>query len=82
MNWLHSITLAYLQERTLETLAKKHDVSVEDLKKQLDMGVEVEKEHTDDEEKARSIAMDHLEEVPNYYSKLKKYVESNKKETK
>jgi hypothetical protein len=53
-------------------LAKKHDVSVEDLKKQIDMGVEVEKEHTDDEEKARSIAMDHLEEVPNYYSKLKK----------
>jgi hypothetical protein len=82
MNWLHSITLAYLQERTLETLAKKHNVSVGDLKKQLEMGVEVEKEHTDDEDKARSIAMDHLEEVPNYYSKLKKYVEPKKKESK
>ena len=44
------------------------------------MGIEVEKEHTSDEDKARKIALDHLEEVPEYYSKLKKYVEPKKVE--
>jgi hypothetical protein len=35
-------------------------------------GVFVELEHTDDPQKAREIAMDHLTEDPNYYIKLKK----------
>lgn len=39
---------------------------------QLAMGVEVEKEHTDDPEIAKKIAMDHLAEDPQYYTKLKK----------
>lgn len=38
---------------------------------QLKMGIEVEKEHTDDPEKAKEIAIDHLTEDPKYYSKLK-----------
>ena len=37
---------------------------------ELQMGIDVEKEHTQDEELARKIAMDHLAEDPNYYSKL------------
>lgn len=42
------------------------------LKKQLEIGINVEMEHTNDKEKAKEIAMDHLSEEPNYYSKLKK----------
>lgn len=38
---------------------------------QLAMGVEVEKEHTPDEETARRIALDHLAELPDYYTRLK-----------
>lgn len=36
------------------------------------MGIEVEKEHTDDEEIAKRIALDHLKEFPDYYTRLKK----------
>jgi hypothetical protein len=39
---------------------------------QLRMGTEIEMEHTDDTEEARKIAMDHLDEMPDYYTKLKK----------
>lgn len=42
------------------------------LKSELKKGLEVEKEHTDNEEIAREIAMDHLAEDPHYYTKLKK----------
>jgi len=36
-------------------------------KEQLDKGKEVEMEHTDDPEMAKEIAMDHLDEHPDYY---------------
>lgn len=40
--------------------------------KALAKGTRVELEHTDDENVAREIAMDHLTEDPNYYDKLEK----------
>ena len=40
--------------------------------KELKMGIEVEMEHTDDRKLAREIAMDHLMEIPDYYTRLKK----------
>ena len=66
--------------KTLIQIAKKHDAKgyyhivnmVQSLKKQLDMGVEIEMEHTDNEDEAMEIAMDHLWENPSYYTKLKK----------
>lgn len=66
--------------KTLIHLAKKHDAKgyyhiqdmIKSLKKQLEMGMKVEMEHTDSEEKAKEIAMDHLWEDPSYYTKLKK----------
>lgn len=70
--WLQSLTELYLVEKSLEALAKKHDVSVDDLKKQLEIGIKVEHEHTEDDDKARRIALDHLDEKPDYYTKLKK----------
>ncbi len=66
--------------KSLVQIAKKHDAKgyyhiqdmVKSLKKQLEMGMKVEMEHTDSEEKAKEIAMDHLWEDPSYYTKLKK----------
>jgi len=39
--------------------------------KELEMGIEVEKEHTKYPELARFIALTHLKELPDYYTKLK-----------
>lgn len=57
-------------EMTLKMIAKKHKVSVNHLIDEFSMGIDVEKEHTDDLKKAMEIAMDHLTEDPNYYTKL------------
>lgn len=46
---------------------------------QLEMGKETEKEHTSDKGVAKEIAMDHLTEDPEYYSKLKE-VEGDEQE--
>jgi hypothetical protein len=58
--------------QTIESLATKHNVSLEELQSELNAGLEVEREHTQDEEAAKTIAMDHLFEDPKYYTKLKK----------
>jgi hypothetical protein len=55
---------------TLKDIAQKHKVSIDHIKKQLIKGIKVEKDHTNDESKAREIAMDHLTELPDYYDKL------------
>lgn len=70
---------------SLVKLAKKHGAKnihqiehiAKHIKKQLQKGIKVELEHTDDKEMAKEIAMDHLWEDPNYYSKL----ENMEKET-
>lgn len=51
-------------------LAKMHNVGLEDIEKEVAKGVEVEMEHTNDENIAHEIAMDHVFEDPKYYSKL------------
>jgi hypothetical protein len=63
-----------LNKKTLspEHIAKKHKVHIDHINKQLDMGIEVEKEHTSSVKAAREIALDHLSELPDYYSRLKK----------
>jgi hypothetical protein len=55
-----------------EELAKKHGVSVEEIKKQLKIGTKVEFEHTTSKSSARITALQHLDEKPDYYTKLKK----------
>lgn len=65
-------------KKTLNDIAKKHsnkdnfDSILSLIKKQLSIGMKVEMEHTNDKNKAREIAMDHLYEDPKYYTKLKK----------
>jgi hypothetical protein len=63
--------------KTPEDLAKKHQVSIDHIKTQLDMGSKVEIEHTKDHSAALKIAMDHVFEDPNYYTKLKKMESEN-----
>jgi hypothetical protein len=55
-----------------EELAKKHGISVEEIKKQLEIGTKVEFEHTTSKSSARITALQHLDEKPDYYTKLKK----------
>jgi hypothetical protein len=40
--------------------------------KQLKMGMRIETEHTSDLDEAKSIAKDHLMEIPDYYTRLSK----------
>jgi hypothetical protein len=56
-----------------ESLEKK-------LKKELSIGIKVEMEHTNDKAKAREIAMDHLYELPDYYTRLEKMEKEGEEE--
>jgi hypothetical protein len=57
---------------SLEDISKKFDFDIDKLKKELESGTKVEMEHTDDKSKAKEIAMDHLAEMPDYYTRLEK----------
>lgn len=50
------------------------------LKLQLNKGIKIEMEHTNDKKVAQEIAMDHLFENPNYYTKLEKIEKGEFKE--
>ena len=58
--------------KTVEQIAKKHRLDVSFIQKQLDMGEPIEHEHTKDHELAMDIALQHLDEIPDYYTRLKK----------
>lgn len=65
---------------SLKDIAEKHGVSVIELNSELNKGIKVEIEHVNDEELAKEIAMDHLVEMPNYYTKLEKMEKQTIKE--
>ncbi len=65
--------------KTVEQIAKKHRLDVSFIQKQLDMGEPIEHEHTKDHELARDIALQHLDEIPDYYTRLKKMEADAKK---
>jgi hypothetical protein len=83
MNESNKLEGGLADNKSLIQIAKKHnaknyyqiDDMVKSLKKQLEMGMKVETEHTDDKDKAKEIAFDHLWEDPKYYSKLSKIEE-------
>ena len=64
---------------SVENIANKFNVSVEKVKAQIKKGVEIEKEHTNDKEKATEIAMDHVSEFPDYYDRIEKMEKDAKK---
>jgi hypothetical protein len=55
---------------TAQQILDKHNLSVEDFIAQLRLGVKVELEHTKDAKTAYEIALDHLNERPDYYTVL------------
>jgi hypothetical protein len=70
---------------TIKTLkpshvADKHGVDIELIKHQLRIGIKIEMEHTTDRAIAMEIALDHLSEMPDYYTNLAD-MESNANET-
>lgn len=48
-------------------------------KKELEMGIKVEMEHTTFPAIAKQIALSHLDEIPDYYTRLKKMESEGKK---
>ena len=65
--------------KTVEQIAKKHRLEVSFIQKQLDMGEPIEHEHTKDHKLAMEIALQHLDEIPDYYTRLKKMETDAKK---
>jgi hypothetical protein len=65
---------------SLEGISKKHKLPIDNIKKQLKKGIKVEMEHTSDKGEAEIIALQHLEERPDYYTKLKKVEQGTIKE--
>jgi Protein of unknown function (DUF5661) len=65
--------------KSVGTIAKKHKVDADKIRHQLRKGEEVEREHTTDKGVGdeRQIALQHLDELPDYYTKLEK-IEKNK----
>ncbi len=55
---------------TPQEIAKKHGVIIDKIISELLKGIKVEMEHTNDRDKAYEITMDHLFEMPDYYTKL------------
>ena len=68
--------------KSVEQIARKHRMDVSDIQKQLDMGEPIEHEHTKDHKLAMDIALQHLDEIPDYYTRLKKMEASARKEHK
>lgn len=61
--------------------ADKKEISAKDVHpEELMMGIKVEMEHTQDKQLAKQIALDHLAELPDYYSRLKKMEKKGKEE--
>jgi hypothetical protein len=63
---------------SIEDIAKKHNIPVETIIEQVEIGYEIEFEHTDDGSIALEIALDHLVEIPDYYTRLVKMEEEAK----
>ena len=67
---------------TVESIAKKHRLDISVIENQLKIGIPIEHEHTKDKMLATKIALQHLGEIPDYYTRLKKMEASAKKEHK
>ncbi len=68
MNWYIVAKKHEMVGKSKEEGVSRKDVSPSELKS----GIEVEKEHTKDDKMAERIALDHLAEIPDYYTRLKK----------
>jgi hypothetical protein len=65
--------------KSVEQIAKKHRLDVSFVMHQLQMGIPIEHEHTKDKVLATDIALQHLDEIPDYYTRLIKMERDAKK---
>jgi len=65
--------------KSVEQIAKKHRLHISFVKHQLEMGIPIEHEHTKDKVLATDIALQHLDEIPDYYTRLIKMERDAKK---
>ena len=70
----HGIDIAQFKQHIIGGAADDKQVSDYDLD-QILMGLTIEAEHTNDKFQALEITMDHLQEIPDYYTRLKKMEE-------
>jgi len=68
-NEIYKVLSSFLSEGFSKGQNIKHDPS------ELRMGIEVEYEHTTNPLLSRKIALDHLSEIPDYYTRLKRMEE-------
>ena len=61
-----------VKTNTIKDIAKKRNVDEKDIMLELKIGSKIEMEHTNDVNVAIEIALDHLNEMPDYYTKLVK----------
>lgn len=57
---------------SIPQIAKKHNVTIATILTQIEKGIPVEREHTTSDQLALEIVLDHLTEMPDYYTRLKK----------
>jgi len=69
--------LPSVKTRTPKLIARRHGVELDVILQQLEMGTKIEQEHTKNPKMAREIALDHLLELPDYYTRLQKMEESD-----
>ena len=69
----------FKSHKSPEEIAKKHRLNVSLINHQLEMGIPIEHEHTQNKELATYIALQHLDEIPDYYTRLKKMEADAKK---
>jgi hypothetical protein len=53
---------------TAQDIVNKHNIPLQELQKQINIGVKIEREHTNNEQKALEITLDHLFEDAKYYT--------------
>ena len=77
----HGIDIRNFKQKLKGGRADAHKITDFDLD-QLIMGIKVEQEHTTDKYTALEISMDHLEEIPDYYTRLHEMEETAEAEWK
>lgn len=71
--------LPSVETLTPSEIAKHHKVPLRQIISQMKKGIRVEYEHAKDYKTAREIALDHLKELPDYYTRLAKMEKQGKK---
>ena len=68
---MRKIKVTLIQAATPRQIARKYGVKLSEVSRRLQKGTKIEHEHTGNRQVAMKIAIDHLLEDLNYYSRVK-----------